>query len=296
MRRAFFASMLVFLGVATLSLLHTSSVSANSLSISPLQYKSKLAIGESKKGFIDVVNPSATEVEIKLKVQAFRQIDDQGGLEFYDNDAVSKGVKLDLTNVKLLPREGVRVYFILDGTVLPNGDVFAAIFASTVSVNDAIVSIPAAQVGTLLLLENGNPTAHNATIKSFDAHWFQLGEAVNSQITINNTDPPGGKAIGFFPEIKFSLKPYNERTIDGPLLFAGRTRVVDYKQNGDYFGPILVQATVGGQTESRLIFAVTGYWQWLAPLILVTLIAITIFLRYFLQKHKINRGRKTGHL
>lgn len=267
-----------------INLLSTAPAAADSLSIAPLHYKAKLAAGESKKGMVDITNPSAKPVEIQLHVQAFRQIDDNGGLEFYDSAEVAKGVKLDLTSIALGPHEGARIYFILDGNLLPSGDVFAAILANTVSDTSAAGSIPAAEVGTLLLLENGTPPKHHAKISSLNANWLQFGDAITMEMSVTNTDPAGGVAIGFVPQITFLLKPHGGQTVDGPLLFAGRTRAVDYRHPGDYFGPILLHAEIGGHSQTKLIFAVTGYWRWLAPLLFVLGIA-AIFIGRSYHKH-----------
>ncbi|HWT39846.1 MAG TPA: hypothetical protein VN081_01040 [Dongiaceae bacterium] len=297
-RHSLFVGFFVVLSIAIAGV-YATPAAADSLSIAPTEYKASLATGESKKGFVDVVNPAATATEIKLHVQAFRQVDDQGSLQFYDDATIAKGVKLDLTDVTLGPHEGVRVYFLLDGTQLPAGDVFAAIFASTVSASNTVESVPSAQVGTLLLLENGPAPAHHAIISNLSANWLQIGTAISMKMNVTNTDLADGAALGFIPRITFEFKPYSQQTVDGPLLFARRTRVVDYSQKGSYFGPVLLRATVDGQTQTKLIFAMTGYWQWLAPMIIVLLIAGIITLRAYLKarksKHRSHTTKKRKH-
>lgn len=54
------------------------SASATSLKISPLRYDTTLSAGEKKKGFVDVTNPSGSDVHVMLTVQAFRQTDNTG--------------------------------------------------------------------------------------------------------------------------------------------------------------------------------------------------------------------------
>lgn len=281
MRRIIFSGLLLGLFISVSILTFPSPASANSVSISPLQYKAKLAAGESKKGFVDVINSSSEDATMQLHVKAFRQIDNDGSLEFYTDSQIERGVKLDLKEVTLGPREGVRVYFILDGNVLPSGDVFAAIFATTAP-EAKTVSIPAAQAGTLLMLENSTPVKHTAVIDTLTAPWLQISDAITMEMSITNTDPEGGKAIGFTPKITFLFKPHGQQTVDGPLLFAGRTRLVDFRQAGDYFGPVLIEAEINGQSQTKLIFAVTGYWRWLAPFIFsaIILAAILVWLTY----------------
>ena len=248
---------------------------ASSLSIAPLEYKANLASGETKKGYVDIVNPEVRTVEVHLEAQAFRQINDQGGLEFYDSEAVTAGVKLDLTDIELGPGEGARIYFLLDGTKLPSGDVFAAILASTGKVEGA-VTVPAVRVGTLLMLENGTPSAHHAAITDLDLAWLQIGNEVQAHLTVQNSDHDTSHVTGFSPKLAVGLWPYTSREVQGPLVFAGRNRTVSYSEPGNYFGPMLFRATVDGKTVSRWMFAVTGFWRWLVPLIIVLLTTLWI--------------------
>ncbi len=241
-------------------------VGAESLKIAPLKYEATLKKAETKKGYVDVSNPEYVPVDVKLSVQAFRQIDNDGSLQFYDNTQVSSGVTLDLASFTLKPRTAMRVYFLLDGSKLPTGDIFAAIFAST---QPAISSgaVQSVRVGTLLFLTNGTPTSHQADITAIGASLFQIGDGLNATISVHN---PGDEKsyTGFFPELTVKAQPYSTRTVQGPLVFAGRTRTVDYVQNGDYFGPIRILADTGNESSAKWVFAVTGYWRWLAPLLI----------------------------
>ena len=276
--------------VMGLGLLWAKPAAADSLSIAPLEYTATLKQGSTEKGHVDIVNPSAQQVHIQLHVSAFRQINNQGGLQFYDDSTITNGVKLDLTDVELGPHEGVRVYFLLDSSKLPSGDVFAAIFATTVSPNKLIESIPAAQVGSLLLLENGTPPAHHAAIQHFQANWLQIGSAITMQMTIANTDATNGAAIGFTPQLQLKVQPYTSKTVQGPLVFSGRSRVVDYRQEGNYFGPLLLNASTGQSQQTTLIFAITGFWQWLAPL-LALLLAAAFYTLWITRKKRFQKQR-----
>lgn len=141
-RRLFLASC-VALGLA----LATAPIAAaDGLSIGPLQYTATLKPGESKKGFVQIQNLSGTPVEVHLKARAFKQINDNGGLQFYDSEAITAGVKLDLNDIQIAPRAAAHVYFLLDGSRLPSGDVFAAILATTIH-KDSAVTIPSAEGG-----------------------------------------------------------------------------------------------------------------------------------------------------
>ena len=273
------------------AMMQSDAVHASGMSIAPLEYRTNLKQGEFKKGFVDIVNPELSSVDVGLSVQAFRQVNDQGGLEFYDNKNIASGIKLDLEDIELGPGEGARIYFQLDASKLPSGDVFAALFAVPKSNNKSVLSVPSARVGTLLMIENGTPPVHHAKVQKIDTNWLQVGDGISARLLVKNTDPSGGSAIGFSPKINVALQPYASRTVDGPLVFAERSREVAYRQAGSYFGPLVVQASIDGKSTSRIIFAVTGYWRWLAPLLLVVFAVILIVLkRIFIRSKKHNKN------
>lgn len=257
------------------------SAGAMSLRIAPVIYKDAvLQGGESKKGYVDVTNPGASSAQVAMDVKAFRQIDDQGGLEFYESESVRAGVKLDLDHFELKSHETMRVYFLLDGKKLPSGDVFAAIFARVVP-RDAPGSSQTVQVGTLLMIQNGTSPSHRAEVQSLQTAWWQFGDKLTANVRLKN--PADEKSnTGFTPKLQMSLRPYTTKTVDGPLLFAGRTRDVSYTQPGDYFGPILLEARAGDSTKSQWIFAVTGYWRWLAPLMGVLIVVLGVLTRRYM--------------
>ena len=259
--------------------LYLQSVSAQSLKIAPLLYDDAvLAKGEIKKGYVDISNPSSVKSVVTLQVKAFRQIDDQGGLEFHADERVAAGIKLDLDRVTLDPLGAMRVYFVLDGTKLPSGDVFAAILASTMP-DQSAAAAQLVSVGTLLVIQNGTPSSHEAAITAFSAPWLQISDGLSASMTVHN--PADAKqATGFFPSIRVSALPYSATTVKGPLLFASRTRAVEYRQVGDYFGPMYLRAITGSSTKGQLIFAVTGYWRWLAPLLLMMIVPFFVLYRH----------------
>lgn len=252
------------------SMVRTLPVGAEALKITPLSYQAKLAKDEIKKGYVDISNPQYQTVEVALSVQAFRQIDDDGSLEFYADEKVARGVLLDLDEVTLKSREAIRVYFLLDSSKLPSGDVFAAIFAST-KPSDGGGTQQSVRVGTLLMLTNGEAD-HTADIAYINAPWLQVGEGLRATLGIRN---PADQAssTGFSPTVIVQAQPYSETTVEGPLVFAGRTRTVDYVNNGNFFGPIRLTASAEGAATSRWVFAVTGYWTLLAPTLLFLIVA-----------------------
>jgi hypothetical protein len=276
MRRQLFASLIISVVV---SLFGGSIAGAQSLEIHPTIYQDiHLERGERKKAFVDVRNLSATTQVISMKVQAFRQVDDNGALAFYDNEQVAKGVLLDLTEFELRGGEAIRVYFLMDGTKLPEGDVFAAIFAQTSPPKEAAAQ--SIQVGSLLTITNGTPASHTADVSSLQVGQLQVGEAITARFSLTNPADEH-RATGFFPSVTVRTWPYDQRVVRGPLLFAGRTRTIDYRQPGNYIGIIRLEVDAGGKKSSHLLFVMTGIWRWLAPLIVVVgaVIAILILRR-----------------
>lgn len=264
--------------------MYGSDVAALSLKIAPQKYEASLAEGETKKGFVDISNPQDVTIDLSLDVRAFRQISDDGSLEFFDSEQMTDGIKLDYDQITLGPREAMRVYFLLDGNKLPTGDVFAAIFAST-EPDPGAGSQQSVSVGTLIIATNGTPSAHTADVSSIKASWLQLGDSLSATITLKNPQDEDAYT-GFFPEVTIDAWPYGQTTARGPLLFAGRSRDIDYRQQGNYFGPILIRAGAGGAGKSMVIFAMTGYWVWLAPLL--TMI-IVVGLAYVARRRAVHR-------
>ena len=265
------------------SLLLTDISHATTLEMRPLIYRDSLKSGDKKRGFVDISNPSGKTLELRTSVQAFRQISDHGDLEFYDSAKLSSGILIDLDSFTLKPRETLRLYFLIDGTKLPEGDVFAAIFASSYEDRTQGTNLMV-RVGTLLVISNATPAKHVAEVDRLEAPFFQVGDSVTASLDIRNTTDTKN-ANGFYPEIQMLLQPYASKTVTGPLVFAGRTRTIDYRDPGNYFGPMLLQAKSGDSHKSQLIFAVTGYWRWLAPLIFVVITFIGLLFKKRHKKH-----------
>ncbi len=242
---------------------------ASAVQIRPLMYREALPAGSTKKGFVDISNPSAAAVELNLQVQAFRQTDGQGNLQFYASDDISRGVSLDLTEVSLGPREAVRVYFVLDSAKLPKGDVFAAIFAATRSQTTEGI-MPSARVGTLLVIENGPPGPRAASIESLQVPTMNFGDAVAGAVTVKN--PASAKTpSGYFPKVTLTLTPFAKlrKEISGPLVMSGVTREVEFNLAANRIGLYKLTASTGTDKASKWVFLMTGYWRWAAAGIIV---------------------------
>lgn len=105
-------------------------------------------------------------MHVKLAAQAFRQTDNAGSLEFYDDETIRQGVLLDYTDATLRPRETLHLAFVLDGSKLAPGDNFAAIFATSVPAQNG-AGEQAVRVGSLLIISNGTPSVHNAEVSKY---------------------------------------------------------------------------------------------------------------------------------
>lgn len=280
MRRLVLAIVFIVVSLGVLS----QPAGALSVKIAPLKYESSLAKDEKQKGFVDIVNSSGQTSVIKLSVRAFRQTDDQGSLTFYDDNKVKSGVQLDLNEVELTPGEGVRVFFQLDGSLLPEGDVFAAILAQSSLPSEKSGVNASMSVGTLLMVQNGPPVSHNAEISEMSTPWLQIGEKLSVDMTLKNTAPEAD-LTGFFPSVTVNLKPYRQETVKGPLVFAGRSRQIEYRTQGSYFGPMLIKASVGSNERSAWVFAMTGYWRWLGPITIISsIVIIWLIIRIFCRR------------
>ncbi len=241
----------------------TQTVQALGLKVAPLEYRATIGKGEKQKGFIDISNPNLETIRVKTSVQAFRQTDDNGTLEFFDSEQVSAGVKLDLDEFELKGREAVRMYFLLDGTKLPKGDVFAAIFfTSTDGLTSGMVN-QQVRLGTLLSLVNETPGSRDAVVEKLNTSFVQFGATTKGSYEIKNTAQ--SQTTGFYPEVTLSSWPFGKtQKSTSRLVFAGRTRATDFELQLPPLGLYKVTATYGGSSKTNWILV-------LHPLFLVSL-------------------------
>lgn len=220
-------------------------VGAASLKVAPLKYDTTLKSGEKKKGFIDVSNPTGQAVVVRTSVEAFRQTDDDGTLQFFDSEQLRAGVKLDLDEFELGPREAVRMYFLLDPTRLPTGDVYGAIFFSTAPAKQTSGVGQAVKLGTLLSIVNGTPGPRDAEITDMSVSWLQLSDSIAGSYRIKNTANPS-RATGFYPTVQLRASPLGEaKKQTGKLTFAGITRTNEFTLRTPPIG--IYQVSVGYQ-------------------------------------------------
>lgn len=257
------------------------------LSVQPLQYREDLQSGERKKAFIDVSNPAPQASTVQFGVQGFRQIDDKGSLQFYDNEQLRDGIQLDYQEAVIPAYKTLRLYFVVDGSKLPTGDVFAVIFAKTKP--EQGIAAPSVRLGTLVILTNGSPGAREARIEALEASPLQIGESLRGTVRIKNT-APASSSSGFFPEIKLSSWPFGpSRTLSSPLIYAGNTRTVGFDLPSSQLGIFKLRASYGDSSQERWIVLVTGVWRWVS--VAVTLVIIGAIAWLFWR----HRSRRSAH-
>lgn len=253
------------------------TANAETVRIQPLQLQTSLKKGEKKKSFVDITNPTFQEVELRLYVNGFKQVNDKGSLTFFDSEQLAAGIKLDFESVKLGARQTLRLYFLVDGTKLPTGDIFAAIFAQSVPVQRAGTNT-AVRVGSLLMLTNQTPGSRKAEITRLDVPFLQIGDSLRGVMAVKNPAPEG-KVTGFFPAMKVEVRPWGgARSFKGPLIFAGKTRTFSFTMPSNQFGIYAVTVHANQATKTTYVFLITGWWRIIAPLILILLIGAAALL------------------
>ncbi|NCU40970.1 hypothetical protein EOL73_04420 [Candidatus Saccharibacteria bacterium] len=289
---------LLVLLLLVVALFFPAQTQAVGLEVTPPEYKVELAKDEKKKGYIDIQNLMGEEVNVKTSVQAFRQTDNNGSLVFFDDKNLQYGILLDLDQFKLGPGETMRMYFMVDGSKLPSGDLFGAIFFTTEPNKVGGVG-QSVRLGTLLSITNGTPTGRQAEITRLETNFWQLGGTIKGLYSVRNTSDPE-KNIGFYPDVRVSLSPFAlERVLDSTLVFAGRERSNDFTLDiGSRFGIYSLKASYGDSSQKKLVFLATGYWLYV---VMISLVAVVSFGTYWLIKKRKKRsnmsfGRKSRNI
>lgn len=249
------------------------------LQLNPLRYDDVLAGSTVKNGFIDVSNPSDTSVVIRTSVRGFKQADLAGNLSFFEDDILKAGIRPSLTEFSLGPRESLRLVFSVDPNKLPQGGVYAAIFFTTVpppGKSSATYITETANVGTLLLLQNGDKNVKVGQISRFDLPLLQLGSGLSGTVQFQNTNRSTG-GIAFSPVLTSSVWLWGKRPkFTGSFVMPQSTREFSYRRAGSYLGlmPVTLSAAEGNSNVTRWVLACTGWYQWL---VLILFLAIVIF-------------------
>lgn len=246
-------------------LVSASDASALGLKVAPLEYKTTLAKNERKRGFIDVSNPTGSPLNVNVTVRGFRQVKDDGSLQFYEDPLISSGISPELSSIELEPNAAVRMFFTVNGTKLPQGDVYATVFFSTSPGTFTQGVTDAVRVGTLLSITNQTPGERKAEVTGLDVPFFNFGTTINGSYTVRNTGNPDS---GFYPEVTTTVSG-NEQKKDSLLVFGGRERRNNVSFDVGY--GIHIASVRYGESEKRTVFVNMAPWH-LIVLVLVLVV------------------------
>jgi hypothetical protein len=291
---------LPFLSLILATLAMSVSIPAHAeagLQLNPLKYEDTLATTSVKSGFIDVSNPSDTTITIQTDVQGFRQADLDGNLEFFSDEQLRAGIIPGLDTFELGPRESIRMAFTVNPGKLPQGGVYAAIFFRTVpppaSSKVSYIS-ESANVGTLLILRNGNATDQIGKVTKFTLPFWQFGGGLRGQLQYQNTNRDRG-GLAFTPKLESRVLPWGHgRDFTGPFIMPGATRQFTFTRPGSYLGilPVTVLDAATGHPVTRWVFALTGWYQVLLLLVII-LGALAWLNRHRGSKTQFHRPRRS---
>lgn len=259
---------------------------ASAVKVAPLTYNIELASGQKKKGFVDVTNTDSAKTTFTFSVQALKQINAAGDLQFYDDEKVNAGIALDYATYDIEPRATLHLAFIADSAKLPSGDSFAVIFA--IATPRAGAGSAGVRVGTILTIQNGTPAEHKAEITDIEVPFIQIGNAIKGSYSIKNTSDPQ-KSTGFMPQVELAIDPFHQSVQNqASLVFAGIERQNNFSIQSGRFGFYKVTATFGDSNKETWVFCAT-------PLGIVICIGIvvTAVLGVF-AAIRIVRSRRTG--
>ncbi len=272
-------------GMMLFGLSHPAHAQIPTVSVSPLKYQDSLTGSTSKLGFIDVSNPSDSTISLKSEVDAFRQINLSGDLQFYHDDAITGGITVSASEFDLGPREAVRVAFTINPNKLPKGGVYAAIFFATVpspSVASGTIIMQSARAGTLLILDNGGAGKKSGLINQLNLSWLQLGNGLRGTIQYaNQGEPP--RSIAYNPTLGVRAFWWGGKSfVNGPLVFPGNKREFSFFKPGSYIGiiPLVVNDQNTGKSRVALVIAITGIWRVVALIIAVASGVLIFIIRF----------------
>ena len=250
---------------------------AHAVKVAPLSYNVELAEGQKKKGFIDVTNNQPVRVRFTFTVQAFKQINAQGDLQFFDDEKIKAGIALDYDTFEIEPNQTLRLAFLADGAKLPTGDSFGAIFATPAPQQGA--GATAVRVGTILTIQNGTPAERSAEVTGLSVPFFQVGSAIKGTYAIKNTSDPR-KSAGFMPNVELAINPIRKDVVNqSSLVFAGIERQNNFSIQTNRFGFYRVTAAFGDSKQGAWVFYATplGLFAFTAgALLAVFLVAVAV--------------------
>lgn len=279
---------LVSLAAISLLLQAEPALAQTGLQVNPLKYEDKLKTDKVHSGFIDVANPGDSEVHIQASVQGFRQADLDGNLAFFDSASLRSAIKPGLSEFDIGPRESIRVSFTVEPTKLPKGGVYAVIFFRTVAPAATSTSnsiFESANIGTLLILQNGEDLPNLGQIHRARLPWVQLGSGITGDIEYKNLSPEANGSA-FYPSLVSKIYPWGKAsTIKGPFIMPGSTRRFSFEKTGAYIGiiPVIISDANTRSVKTTWVLAVTGWYRWLCPMVIVLIMAVA---PWWLRRHR----------
>ena len=271
---------IVILGLV-LSLAPTAVLADASLQLNPLKYEDVLPDATVRQGFVEVSNPSDTGIKVTTSVRGFKQADLDGNLAFFDDPQLSNGIIPDLPAFVLGPREAIRVTFSVDPSKLPRGGVYAVLFFRTqpeATSSNVSYLLESANIGTLLLLQNGAAGKANGEISKLSFPLLQLGSGIRGTITYRNTDRnTGGSAVT--PRLSAKIQIFGkDHSSDGALVLPQSARKLPLIITGSYFGILPLQVSAAGASHKTVwIIACTGWYSYLLIVIIAALVGYGIW-------------------
>lgn len=270
MKKLFIFMLFVALG----AMVPAASTAALGLKVTPLEYRTTLQKNEKKKAFIDVSNPSGQTINVRTSVQAFRQINNEGALQFYSDPVIEAGIQTDLETFQLGPREAVRMFIQVDGQKLSEGDVFAAVFFTTAPTQLKNGVGQLVRVGTLLSIVNNTPGERKAKVSKLTAPFWQMSEELNGSYSIKNI---GQSKSGFYPKVTLSSWPSGKQhELVGSLVFGGRERENQFAYDIGV-GIHKIEVSYGNSKQERWVVTMPA-WLVIALVIIVTIVVAELLL------------------
>ena len=266
---------------ANASLVRPAAAAVPALKLAPLQYRTHLELGAPQTGILDVSNPTGAPVKLQTEVQGFRQTDNDGTLEYYDDERLRAAITPSLGAFTLGPREAVRLSFVVDPNKLGPGGSYGVIFVRTLPSGPAPAQLgTSARIGTLLIMDVAGTGQRQGTVGLTALPAWHYGSApIRVQLTYHNTGT-ARTALAFAPQLELSLDHQPAAVVPDPFVFPGRTRTVATSfKPGNRIGLVTVRVgdTSGGSSPvTRRIWLVSGYWTWLLPLLIIIGLGVVI--------------------
>ena len=231
-------------------------------------------------------NPTGQRLEISSSVKGFKQIESGQKLSFYDDKQLAEAFVIDSPSFVLEPRQAVRVYFGVDATKLPSGDVLAALLFTTSEPKKGAKGTVVAQsvsVGTLITLQS-EEVEHKAKVQSVEVPFLQLGQRLSGSYSIKNP-AESGTANAFYPAVTIKTDPSGLLlTKTDQLLSAGITRTSSFSSAQNMVGFYKVIVSTEGSSKQVWVFAILG-WGWAIAISIVSLLAAVIVMAFKLRVH-----------